>query len=112
MSLPCEACDAVRERGAVQVAMSPPGVQHSSGLLQPGSRLDRFEIVRPLGHGLDTATYLARDGQTGERVVLKVPLASDDATAAARFRREAAIVRHLHHPNLQGAARAPLPRDA
>jgi serine/threonine protein kinase len=106
---PCGAGD----RGAVQVAMTAPGAQHIASVLPPGSRLDQFEIVRLLGYGIDAVSYLAVDRATGERVVLKLPAESaNDAPAAARFRREAAIIQRLHHPNIQGAARSPVARDA
>jgi len=98
--------------GAVQVAMAAPGVQRPFAALSPGDQLDQFEIVRPLGHGIDGVSYLAVDRGSGERVVLKLPAdAANDAPAAARFRRETAIIRRLHHPNIQGATRSPVARD-
>ncbi len=113
MSPPRVALDGAGDRGAVQVAMTVPGAQGLSSVLSPGSRLDQFEIVRVLGHGLDAVSYLGVDRSTGERVVLKLPVdAAQDPLAAARFRREAAIIQRLHHPNIQGAARSPLARDA
>jgi serine/threonine-protein kinase len=83
-------------------------------VLNPGDRVDQFEVLRPLGQGGSSASYLARDRTTGERVVLKFPAPgiAEDASAASRFQREAEIARRLRHPNIQGAARASTERDA
>jgi serine/threonine-protein kinase len=82
--------------------------------LQPGDRVDQFEVLHGLGQGLYAASYLALDRATGERVVLKVPApsAAANSDAAARFRREASIAQRLNHPNIQSAARSQIPRDA
>jgi eukaryotic-like serine/threonine-protein kinase len=70
-----------------------------------GERIDHYEIERPLGEGGFAATYLARDTRTGREVVLKWPEESllGDPTVFEHFRREMAITRALHHPNIQGA---------
>ncbi|HLZ72993.1 MAG TPA: serine/threonine-protein kinase [Dehalococcoidia bacterium] len=94
--------------------MSAPELQSLSAERRPGDRIDQFEIVRLLGHGLYAASYLAVDRGSGERVVLKLPIPATiaDPSSAARFRREASIVQRLRHANIQGAAHADLPRDA
>lgn len=83
-------------------------------VLRPGDRVDQFDVVEPLGQGGYSASYLARDRGSGERVVLKFPMpdAVDDPGSAARFRREALIADKLRHPNIQHAARADVEHDA
>jgi serine/threonine-protein kinase len=70
---------------------------------QPGTRLDRFEILEELGEGAYAETYKARDTETGALVVLKSPnpLLFADPAIYGRFRREAEIARSLDHPNVQ-----------
>lgn len=72
---------------------------------QTGERIDHYEIVQPLGEGGFAATYLARDTKDGRQVVLKWPDESllGDPTVFEHFRREMAITRRLHHPNIQCA---------
>ncbi len=72
---------------------------------EPGSRIDRFEIVDILGEGAYAETYLARDLQADRLVVLKSPnpnLFSDPAIFQ-RYRREADIAKSLDHPGVQRA---------
>ncbi|HUI48062.1 MAG TPA: serine/threonine-protein kinase [Acidimicrobiia bacterium] len=70
--------------------------------LEPGSFIDRYEIVTLLGEGAYARTYKARDPRGGGFVVLKVPnptLVADPAIFG-RFRRESEIVRTLDHPGI------------
>lgn len=57
---------------------------------QPGSCVDHYQIICPLG-GVASQVYLAKDGQTGAAVVLKFPI--DDIVGGAaisqRYQREA-----------------------
>jgi serine/threonine protein kinase len=71
--------------------------------LKAGDRLDRFEIVEPLGEGAYAETYKARDTQTGDMVLLKSPnpLLFADPAIHQRFMRESEIARHLNHPGVQ-----------
>ncbi len=70
--------------------------------LQPGETLDRFRIVRAIGHGAFSDVYLA-DDPDGRQVVLKCPHEAllGDVSAFDRFRREIEIVRRLDHPGIQ-----------
>jgi len=83
-------------------------------MLLAGDRLDQFDVVSTLGHGVYATTYLAVDRTSGERVVLKAPTSAvlADPELAARFQREALITRRLRHPNIQGGARAAIQRDS
>jgi len=60
---------------------------------------DRYELVRPLGHGAFGRTFLARDTTTGVAVALKVldPRARGDWKARELFAREATVLRDLRH---------------
>ncbi len=70
---------------------------------QPGSRVDRFEIVEELGEGAYAETYKALDTDSGRVVVLKSPnpMLFADPAIFGRFRRESEIARSLDHPNVQ-----------
>src|SRR5579883_2605374 len=70
-----------------------------------GERIDHYQIERLLGEGGFAATYLARDTRTGREVVIKWPDETllGDPTVFEHFRREMAITRKLHHPNIQCA---------
>jgi serine/threonine protein kinase len=71
--------------------------------LKAGDRLDRFEIVEPLGEGAYAETYKARDTRSGELVLIKSPnpLLFADPAIHQRFMREVEIARHLNHPGVQ-----------
>jgi len=67
-----------------------------------GDRLGQFEIQSPLGEGGMGVVYRARDTRLGRHVALKV-LPGDyalDPDRVSRFRREAAILASLSHPNV------------
>jgi len=69
----------------------------------PGQTLDRYEIEEPLGEGAYAETYRARDTETGDTVVLKVPnpLLFADPALFQRYRRETEIARRLQHDGVQ-----------
>jgi serine/threonine protein kinase len=75
-------------------------------LLQSGDRLNEYEVLRVLGAGGSTITYLARDQTGGAQVVLKClrDAAQTDRRTRRRLRRELAILRRLDGPAIQGAA--------
>ncbi|MDJ0942149.1 MAG: right-handed parallel beta-helix repeat-containing protein [Kiloniellales bacterium] len=80
--------------------------------LAPGADVDGFQILGILGRGIYGVTYLAREATQGAKAAIKLfqpdpgslqPLAADDdpgASALAAFRREAAILGRLDHPNI------------
>jgi len=70
---------------------------------QPGTRVDRFEILEELGEGAYAETYKALDTDSGRTVVLKSPnpLLFADPAIFGRFKRESEIARSLDHPNVQ-----------
>ena len=59
----------------------------------------RFEIVRQLGSGGMGTVYEALDGESHERVALKL-LRSASPEAVVRFKREFRSLQDIHHPNL------------
>jgi hypothetical protein len=62
----------------------------------------RYQLLRPLGHGGMGAVFLARDPSLKRLVAIKVlsPYFVAEATAYARFTREARAVAALSHPNV------------
>ena len=72
---------------------------------QPGTRVDRFEIIEELGEGAYAETYKALDTESGRTVVLKSPNPSlfADPAIFGRYKREAEIARSLNHPHVQGS---------
>jgi serine/threonine-protein kinase len=70
---------------------------------QPGDRVDRYEIVAPLGEGAYAETYKATDIETGMTVVLKMPnpMLFSDPGLFQRYRRETEIASKLDHPGVQ-----------
>jgi serine/threonine protein kinase len=74
----------------------------SSMAIQPGAKIDAFEIKEAIGHGAFSDVFLAEDPQ-GRKVVLKCPhdaIIGDTATFD-RFRRELEIAKRLDHPGIQ-----------
>ena len=69
---------------------------------QPGSRVDRYEILEELGEGAYAESYKALDTETATPVVLKClnPNLFADPHNFQRFRREAEVVSRLDHPNV------------
>jgi serine/threonine protein kinase len=70
--------------------------------LEPGARLDAYEIVRPLGSGGMGEVWLATAVRLGRRVALKL-LPADftrDASRVLRFEQEARAASGLSHPNV------------
>src|SRR5258708_10950224 len=74
----------------------------ASMAIQPGTKLDAFEIVEAIGHGAFSDVYLAID-PSGRKVVLKCPREAimGDTPTFDRFRRELEIAKRLDHPGIQ-----------
>ena len=68
-----------------------------------GQQLGPFLIEKELGAGAMGAVYRGKYVKTGQLVAVKVMapgLGTSSASSAARFEREAAILKQLHHPNI------------
>jgi Tol biopolymer transport system component len=70
--------------------------------LASGSRLDKYEILEPIGAGGMGEVYRAKDSKLGRKVAIKIlaPQLAKDPEALARFHREAQAVASLSHPNI------------
>jgi serine/threonine protein kinase len=71
--------------------------------LEPGFRLDKYEVIRHIASGGMGAVYQARDLDLGRIVALKVlpaELASARPQVVERFRREARHAARLSHKNI------------
>src|ERR671912_2271654 len=70
--------------------------------LGPGSRLDAYELLQPLGAGGMGEVWLATELRLGRKVALKL-LPEDltrDPSRVARFEQEARAASALNHPNV------------
>ena len=70
--------------------------------LVPGTKLNSYEIIGPLGAGGMGEVYRARDTKLDRQVALKLVLEvfTADRDRAARFEREARTLAALNHPNI------------
>ena len=70
--------------------------------LGPGSLLDGYELVRPLGAGGMGEVWLATEARLGRKVALKLLPAelTQDPGRVARFEQEARAASALSHPNV------------
>jgi len=71
-------------------------------LLQPGTKLDTYEIRQLLGKGGMGEVYLAQDTRLGRSVAIKVlpPELTKDHGRLRRFEQEARAASALNHPNI------------
>ncbi len=72
------------------------------GDVQPGDRIEHFEVLEPLGSGGMGQVWRGRDTRLKRDVALKLlpdELAANDS-AMARFRREAELMAAVEHPNI------------
>jgi serine/threonine protein kinase len=70
--------------------------------IAPGTRFDRYEILRPLGKGGMGEVYLSEDTRLGRKVALKLlPAAfTGDEDRLRRFQQEARAASSLNHPGI------------
>ncbi len=70
--------------------------------LGPGSLINRYRLTEEVGRGGMGIVYRAEDAQLQRSVAIKLlaPHLGQDATALARFQREAALIARLKHPHI------------
>ncbi|HVN77844.1 MAG TPA: protein kinase [Terriglobia bacterium] len=70
--------------------------------MKTGTNLGPYKILSPLGKGGMGEVYRAKDTRLGREVAIKVlpERLSGDASALARFEREAKVLAALSHPNI------------
>lgn len=103
-----DGCDVCRQ--AIAGFVGVPAVEGTnvtqiisrSGVLQPGTRVDHFQVLRLIGRGGMGEVYLARDTKLGRRVALKVVRRNLQTSAEAleRIRLEARTTARFSHPNI------------
>src|SRR5579884_1755875 len=94
------ACSDGRRKRVTDVS----GRSATGSRLSPGQLLNgRYAIVETLGIGGMSEAYKARDTQTGQLVVIKVPHLSiiGDPATYSRYQRELEIGKRLNHPHIQ-----------
>lgn len=77
-------------------------VEAQTGILFPGAKFERYEVISPLGTGGMSRVYLAQDVRLRRKVALKTlkPELTADEDGLRRFEREALAVSALNHPNI------------
>lgn len=68
--------------------------------LNPGDRVGRYVVMRPLGRGGMGVVYVARDERLGRDVALKMIAGLPDEAAKTRFWREARAAASVSHPHI------------
>jgi serine/threonine protein kinase len=96
------------ERISGTAALAFPGAEQASGEHVAVSEEDRlrwatgddYEVLSPLGQGMYGSVWRVRDLSLEREVALKMlhPSVARNATAVARFRREAQLAAQLQHP--------------
>jgi serine/threonine protein kinase len=81
--------------------VTPSGEDGQSTKPPRFARIDRYEIIQPLGHGGMGSVYLARDPALGRLIAIKlIRDGGDDPERRERFAREARSAAQLSHTNI------------
>mmetsp|Transcript_70294 Transcript_70294/g.161267 ORF Transcript_70294/g.161267 Transcript_70294/m.161267 type:complete len:490 (-) Transcript_70294:141-1610(-) len=71
---------------------------------------DKYEIIKPIGHGAYGVVISAQNTENGTKVaVKKVPNAFEDLVDAKRIVREIRLLRHFNHENIMKVVDLPPP---
>jgi serine/threonine protein kinase len=72
--------------------------------LRPGQRIDRYELLRPIGRGGMGSVWAARHGARGAETIVAIktvlPDLASDARVRAMFLEEARLASAISHPNV------------
>jgi tetratricopeptide (TPR) repeat protein len=81
--------------------------------VKTGDTVDRFTILKKLGHGGMGGVFIGFDPQTDELVAVKILFQeyADDEIYVRRFQREIAILKSLLHPNVVKLVDAGVDKD-
>ncbi len=84
------------------MCVGDPMIEPDEPTLLPGTVIDAFELVRPLGSGTFGAVYEAVWRPQGKRVALKILHAklAEHREALARLRQEAEAAAEIRHPHI------------
>jgi tetratricopeptide (TPR) repeat protein len=102
----CSACAEIVTWAAADIANASraPGREGQPflGQLAPGSRVDRYQILGPVGRGGMGEVYAAYHPDLDRRIALKIVYESGDGSAERRARLlgEARTIARLSHPNV------------
>lgn len=98
----------VRAQAGLPEQAGPSSEQYLAMRFEKGETIDgRYVVLDTLGFGGMGETFKARDAESGQTVVVKVPHASiiGDPATYARYQRETEIGKRLNHPNIQHVIR-------
>lgn len=91
-------CGAQNPDGATHCSRCGQSLRHGLHLHNPGSIVEHYAVVHPVGYGSFGAVYEAEDlRRPGRLVALKESFDPDDIN---NFRREFGILQTISHPNL------------
>ncbi len=72
--------------------------------LRPGQRIDRYELLRPIGRGGMGSVWAARHGERGAETIVAIktvlPDLASDPRVRAMFLEEARLASAISHPNV------------
>ncbi|HHI76714.1 MAG TPA: bifunctional protein-serine/threonine kinase/phosphatase [Gammaproteobacteria bacterium] len=93
LTLPAQTEDDILQR-INELPFPPP--------LSPGNRIDNYEILRELHASARSEVFLARDIESGEKVILKTPSPNfqDDPAYLEGFLHEEWVGRRIHNPHV------------
>ena len=85
-----------------EVTRRPADAQPPSGRFQPGTKIDRYQLIRCIGRGGMGEVYLAQHLRLTSRLYAIKFLKSDfyDSELRQRFETEIDAMERLHHPNV------------
>ncbi|MGF1583080.1 MAG: serine/threonine protein kinase [Gemmataceae bacterium] len=92
----------LNEEPTIDHTKSDDSNRESSVLTQPGTQIDKYELIKEIGRGGMGVVFLAKHVELGRVVALKMISASHIASTeqVKRFRNEAKAAANLEHPHI------------